>query len=107
MSGCVLASPAIGRLTQRRPMITLVETYDAGNRAMTLSIDDFRQALDIIGDNSGAEAAIVAQFALDLAVTAQFHSEGGGLDAEDARRLLHLRLARHRAAQHQASGAIH
>ncbi len=92
MSGCVLASPAIGRLTQRRPMITLVETYDAGNRAMTLSIDDFRQALDIIGDSAGA---------------AQFPSEGGGLDAEDARRLLHLRLARHRAAQHQASGAIH
>ena len=88
-------------------MITLAETYDAGNRAMTLSIDDFRQALDIIGDSAGAEAAIVAQFALDLAVTAQFHSEGGGLDAEDARRLLHLRLARHRAAQHQASGAIH
>ena len=75
MSGCVLASPAIGRLTQRRPMITLVETYDAGNRAMTLSIDDFRQALDIIGDSAGAEAAIVAQFALDLAVTAQFRSE--------------------------------
>ena len=44
---------------------------------MTLSIDDFRQALDIIGDSAGAEAAIVAQFALDLAVTTQFHSEGG------------------------------
>ena len=78
---------------------------------MTLSIDDFRQALDIVGDivgdNADAEVAIVAQFALDLAVTAQFHSEGGGLDAEDVRRLLQLRLARHRAAQHQASGAIH
>ena len=57
---------------------------------MTLSIDDFRQALDIVGDNADAEVAIVAQFALDLAVTAQFHSEGGGLDAEDVRRLLQL-----------------
>jgi len=106
MSGCVLASPAIERLT-RRAMITLAEAYVAGNRTMTLSIDDFRQALDVIGDSVGAEAAVVAQFALDLAVTAQFRSEGGGLDAEDARRLLHLRLARHRAAQHQASAAIH
>jgi hypothetical protein len=80
-------------------MITVAEPYDAGNRAMMLSIDDFRQALDIIGDSAGAEAAIVAQFALDLAVTAQFREEGGGLDAKDARRLVHLRLARHRAAQ--------
>ena len=33
---------------------------------VTLSIEDFREALDIVGDAAGQEAAIVAQFALDL-----------------------------------------
>jgi len=74
---------------------------------MKLDIDNFRHALDTIGDSGGLEAAIVAQFALDLAVTAQFRSDGGRLDSVNARRLLHLRIARHRAVQHQASGTIH
>lgn len=74
---------------------------------MKVSGDDFRHALDIIGDNGGQEAAIVAQFALDLAVTAQFRSDGGTMEAYEARRLLRLRIARHRAAQHGPSGTIH
>lgn len=74
---------------------------------MKISVDDFRQALDIIGDSSGQEAAIVAQFALDLAVTARFRSDGGTMEAYAARRLLRLRIARHRAAQHGPSGTIH
>jgi hypothetical protein len=45
--------------------------FDGGD-TMKLSVGDFRQALDIIGDAGGSEAAIVAQFALDLAVTARF-----------------------------------
>jgi hypothetical protein len=39
--------------------------FDGGD-TMKLSVGDFRQALDIIGDAGGSEAAIVAQFALDL-----------------------------------------
>jgi hypothetical protein len=74
---------------------------------MKVSVDDFRQALDIIGDSSGQEAAIVAQFALDLAVTARFRSDSGTPEAYEARRLLHLRIARHRATQHGPSGTIH
>jgi hypothetical protein len=94
-SRCREATPRQSpRLTQRRG-------------AIKSSVDDFRQALDIIGDAGGGEAAIVAQFALDLAVTAQFRSDGGSMDAEEARRLLHMRIAHHRAAQHQASGTIH
>ena len=33
---------------------------------MKLSVDDCKQTLDIIGDSGGQEAAIVAQFVLDL-----------------------------------------
>lgn len=74
---------------------------------MKVSVDDFRQALDIIGDSGGQEAAIVAQFALDLAVTAQFRSDGGTMEACEARRLLHLRIARHRASQQTSRATIH
>lgn len=62
---------------------------------MKPSVDDFRQALDIIGDAGGGEAAIVAQLALDLAVTAQFRSDSYSMDAEEVPRLLCLRIARH------------
>jgi len=74
---------------------------------MKVSVDDFRQALDIIGDSSGQEAAIVAQSALDLAVTAQFRSDGGTIEPAEARRLLRLRVARHRVAQQTSSATIH
>lgn len=70
---------------------------------MKLRIEDLRQALDVIGDAGGAEAAIVAQFALDLAVTARF----GTIEGQEARRLLRLRIARHRAAQHASSSTVH
>jgi hypothetical protein len=43
---------------------------------MKLSIEDFRQALDLIGEAGGTEAAIVAQFAFDLAVTARSGGTG-------------------------------
>lgn len=72
---------------------------------MKLSIEDIREALDIVGDAAVPEAAIVAQFALDLAVTAQFHN--GGIEPARARQLLRQRLARHRAAQHMSSIAVH
>lgn len=71
---------------------------------MKLSVEDFRQVLDAIGDSGGAEAAIVAQFALDLAVTARF---GAIISPIDMQRLLRLRIARYRAAQHASSSTIH
>jgi hypothetical protein len=61
---------------------------------MKLSIADYHRALDTIHDPSGAEAAIVDQFARDLAVTARF----GTIEPPVARQLLHIRIARHRAA---------
>jgi hypothetical protein len=70
-----------------------------------LSIEDFRETLDMIGDAAGQEAAIVAQFALDLAVTARFCPDG--IQPARAQQLLRLRLARHRAAQQMSSVAVH
>ena len=72
---------------------------------MKLSIQNIRKALDIIGDSAGQEAAIIAQFALDLAITAQFCPNG--IDPARERQLLRLRVARHRAAQQMSSVAVH
>jgi len=72
-----------------------------------LSIEDFREALDIIGDVAGQEAAIVARFALDLAVIAQFRADGATIEPAKARQLLRLRVARHRAAHQASSVAVH
>jgi hypothetical protein len=70
-----------------------------------LSIEHIRKALDIIGDSAGQELAIVAQFALDLAITAQFCPDG--IDPSRERQLLRVRIARHRAAQRMPSVAVH
>jgi hypothetical protein len=61
---------------------------------MKLSIAEYHRALDTIHDPSGAEAAIVDQFARDLAVTARFST----IDPPVASRLLRIRIARHRAS---------
>jgi hypothetical protein len=79
--------------------------FDGGD-TMKLSVGDFRQALDIIGDAGGSEAAIVAQFALDLAVTARFKGTGAAITPEKAQQLLGLRIARHRAAQYTPSTTV-
>ena len=71
---------------------------------MKLGVQDFRQALDTIGDTGGAEAAIVTQFALDLAITARF---GAISNPTDAQRLLRLRIARDCAARHVSSSTVH
>jgi hypothetical protein len=72
---------------------------------VNFSIEDFSDALDMIGDATGPEAAIVAQFALDLAITARFRP--GGIEPARAQQLLRLRIARHRAAQQMSSTAVH
>lgn len=74
---------------------------------MKVNVEDFKHALEIIGDAGGAEAAIIAQFALDLAVTARFQHADKPVTLEGAHRLLHLRIARHRAAQYTLSGTVH
>jgi hypothetical protein len=73
------------------------------DNTVKLSIENIRKALDIVGNAAGPEPAIVAQFALDL--TAQFCPDG--IEPARARQLLHLRIARHRAAQQMSSVAIH
>ncbi len=50
-SRCREAAPRQSpRLARRRPTITLANAYDPGDGAIKSSVDDFRQALDIIGD---------------------------------------------------------
>ena len=74
---------------------------------MQLSIEEFRDAVDLLGNAGGAEAAIVAQLVLDLAVSARFNNDGEPLGKNDVRKLLQLRISRHRAAKYQPSGTIH
>jgi hypothetical protein len=81
--------------------------FDGGGDAMKVNVDEFKHALDMIGDAGGAEAAIVAQFALDLAVTARFQRADKPMTPERAHRLLHLRIARHRTTQYARSGTVH
>ena len=74
---------------------------------MKVDIEDFKHALDIIGDMGGTEAAIVAQLALDLAVTARFHRTSNPIGPEQVQRLLRERIAQHYAAQCTVSRTIH
>ena len=68
------------------------------------NIEDFRRALDLTGEAGRAEAVIVAQFALDLAVTAC--SGATRIAPQEADRLLRLlRIARHRALRYTFSGS--
>ena len=68
---------------------------------MKLNIDDFRHAFDTIGDSGGQEAAVVAQFALDLAVTVQFQSDG---NRDGTRRSAAASSPAHRAPPSGATG---
>ena len=49
---------------------------------MKVNVDNFKHARDMIGDAGGAEAAIVAQIALDLAVTVSFQGAVGAITSE-------------------------
>jgi hypothetical protein len=83
----------------------LCQSNNNRDHAVKLSIEDIRRALDTVGNAAGEEAAIVAQFALDLAVTAQFCPDG--IEPARARQLLRLRIARHRAAQQMSNVTVH
>jgi hypothetical protein len=89
------------------PGATMLSRNNNDGDHVKLSIEDFREALNIVGDAAGQEAAIVAQFALDLEVTAQFRADGARIEPAKAQQLLRLRIARHWAAQQMSSVAVH
>jgi hypothetical protein len=74
---------------------------------MKISLEDLREAAGVAGEVGGPEAAIVAQFVVDLAVTARFNAAGEVIAPREARRLLRLRLARHRALTYRPTDSIH
>jgi hypothetical protein len=74
---------------------------------MKISLEDLREAAGIAGEAGGPETAIVAQFVVDLAVTARFNAAGEVIAPREARRLLRLRIARHRALTHRPTDSIH
>jgi hypothetical protein len=74
---------------------------------MKISLEDLREAAGVVGEAGGREAAIVAQFVVDLAVTARFNAAGEIIAPREARRLLRLRLTRHRALTYPPTDSIH
>jgi len=74
---------------------------------MKISLEDLREAAGVAGEVGGPEAAIVAQFVVDLAVTARFNAAGEVIAPREARRLLRLRLTRHRALTYPPTDSIH
>jgi len=74
---------------------------------MRLDVAELTQVIDIIIEGCGSEAAIVTQFALDLAIAARFNTGVHSIDAGEAQRLLRLRIARYRAAHTRSSQAVH
>ena len=74
---------------------------------MNISVEDLHRAAGIVGQAGGAEAVIVAQFVVDLAVTARFNAAGEAIALREARRLLRLRLFRYRALSYQTTDSVH
>jgi hypothetical protein len=95
------------RLTFIELRFTLINGQKTGNQLMKISVEDLREAAGIVGQACGAEAAIVAQFVVDLAVTARFNAAGEVIAPREARRLFRLRLSRHRALTYQTTDSIH
>ena len=89
------------------PSFTLIDGSNAGHQLMKISVDGLHKAGGIVGQAGGAEAAIVAQFVVDLAVTARFNAAGEAIAPREARRLLRLQLSRHRALSYQTTDSVH
>ena len=51
---------------------------------MRLDVAELTQVIDIISEGCGSEAAIVTQFALDLAIAARFNTGVHSIDAGEA-----------------------
>jgi hypothetical protein len=73
--------------------------------SVKINIEDFSEALDVVGDSAGQEVAIGTQFALGLAVIAAFRTDE--IEPARTRELLRLRIAHHRAAQQMSSITVH
>ena len=74
---------------------------------MQLEIEEIRDAVELLADAGGAEARIVAQLILDLAISVRSNGENAPMAKDVVRKLLHLRIARYRAANYPKSNTIH
>ena len=73
---------------------------------MRLRIEELMESVELLGKAGGPEVAIVAQFLIDLSVSARFSDASKPMSNAAVRRLLKLRIARDRAS-HRMSGTIH
>ena len=73
-------------------------------RVMQLSIEAFKTSIDLLRRTGDAEAAIVAQLALDVAMT---ESNGVSVTSDNVRTLLRARIVRHRAQSVRWNGTVH
>ena len=71
---------------------------------MKQKIEGLRQAVELVREAAGVEAAMIAQLAVDLAITAAVTSP---LPKQKAKELLRRRLEWHRAKLLPASSTIH
>ncbi len=74
---------------------------------MQIEIEEIREAVELLGNAGGAEAIIVAQLVLDLAISARFNGENGPMTNNVVRKLLQMRNARHHIANYRKSNIIH
>lgn len=74
---------------------------------MQLEIEEIRDAVELLAASGGAEAKIVAQLVLDVAISVRFNGENAPMATDVVRTLLHLRIARYRAANYPKSNTIH
>jgi hypothetical protein len=71
---------------------------------MKMEIERLRQAVELIREAAGVEAAMIAQLAVDFAFTG---AVTGSLPKQKAKDLLRWRLERYRAKLLPASSTIH
>ena len=71
---------------------------------MKLEIERLWQAVELARETAGVEAAMIAQFTVDLAITA---AVTGPFHEQKAKDLLRRRLERHRAKLLPASSTVH
>jgi hypothetical protein len=71
---------------------------------MKMEIERLRQAVELVREAAGAEAAVIAQLTVDLAITAAVK---GQLPIRKTNDLLRSRLERYRAKLLPASSTIH
>jgi hypothetical protein len=74
---------------------------------MKISLENLLEAAGVVGEPGGPKPAIVAQFLVDLAVTARFNAAAEVIAPQELRRLLRLRLNRHRALTYRPTDSIH